>query len=278
MFKIYDGRDRFYQWDLDRKLIVEDASITEVHFCNKTDDCSLVCATYKEGNKTVVNVPNILLQDNWAINVYGYTSNYTKFSERFEVERRTRPADYVYTETEVKTWEDLSERIEALEQGGGGGTVIEGVKEIHVGQYKPTDENIIVWINPDAEGEEYAKKSDVPDVSGFALKTDIPATPNLEPYALKTDIPDVSGFAKQSDIPDLSDYAKKSDIPAAPDLSGYALKSELPNLAPYALKTELPDVSGFTTMAAVEAKEYQTAAQVNALITTALGVIENGTY
>ena len=32
MFKIYDGREQFYQWDLDRKLIVEDAAITEVHF------------------------------------------------------------------------------------------------------------------------------------------------------------------------------------------------------------------------------------------------------
>ena len=48
MFKLQDGRDRFYQWDSDRKLIVEDASITEVHFSNRTDDYSLVCETYVE--------------------------------------------------------------------------------------------------------------------------------------------------------------------------------------------------------------------------------------
>lgn len=38
------------------------------------------------------------------------------------------------------------------------------------------------------------------------------------------------------------------------------------------------DTSTFATMAQVEAKGYQTEANVNALINTALGVIENGTY
>ena len=38
------------------------------------------------------------------------------------------------------------------------------------------------------------------------------------------------------------------------------------------------DTSTFVTMAQVEAKGYQTEAEVNALINTALGVIENGTY
>ena len=29
-------------WDLDQKIIVNDATINEVHFCNKTDENSLV--------------------------------------------------------------------------------------------------------------------------------------------------------------------------------------------------------------------------------------------
>lgn len=64
------------------------------------------------------------------------------------------------------------------------------------------------------------------------------------------------------------------------DLSNYYTKSEVDALIPeevdltgYALKTEIPDVSGFTTMSAVEAKGYQTADDVNALITTAIGNI-----
>ena len=118
MFKIYDGRDHFYQWDLDRKLIVEDAEITQVHFCNRTDDCSLVCETYKEDGLTVVNVPNVLLQEDWRINVYAYDRTYTKFSEQFDVKRRSKPESYVYTETEIKNYDELAARVDEIEKNG----------------------------------------------------------------------------------------------------------------------------------------------------------------
>lgn len=52
----------------------------------------------------------------------------------------------------------------------------------------------------------------------------------------------------------------------------------IPDVSGFALKSEIPDVSSYTTMNAVEAKGYQTEAQVQALINSALGVIENGTY
>ena len=119
MFKIYDGRNQFYQWDLDRKLIVEDANISQVHFCNRTDDCSLVCETYTEDGLTLVNVPNILLQTDWRINVYAYDKNYTKFSEQFDVNRRSKPESYVYTETEVLNYNILLERMDGIEENIG---------------------------------------------------------------------------------------------------------------------------------------------------------------
>lgn len=115
MFKIYDGREKFYQWDSDRKLIVDDASINEVHFCNKTDDCSLVCETYELDGHVVVDVPNILLQDNWRINVYAFDKKYTKYSAIFEVEKRTKPDDYVYTETETITIANIEAMIAEIE-------------------------------------------------------------------------------------------------------------------------------------------------------------------
>lgn len=121
MFSIYDGRESFYQWDLDRKLVVEDSSIKEVHFCNRTDDCSLVVETYAEDGLTLANVPNILLQSDWRINVYAYDGKATKHSATFGVISRTKPSDYVYTETEVKSYEDLEKRVEHLERSGGGG-------------------------------------------------------------------------------------------------------------------------------------------------------------
>lgn len=107
MFSIYDGRESFYQWDLNRKLIVRDKSIKQVHFCNKTDDCSLVVNTYQDGEVTLADVPNILLTQDWRINVYGYDDLYTKYSACFKVKSRTKPADYVYTESEVMRWQDL---------------------------------------------------------------------------------------------------------------------------------------------------------------------------
>lgn len=130
MFKIYDGRNHFYQWDLDRKLIVYDDSITEVHFCNKTDECSIVCEVYTEGSLRLVNVPNILLQDNWRLNVYAYDGTYTKQSKQFDVKSRSKPADYVYTETEVKEWETLEQRITSLENGGIPDIPLEGLATV----------------------------------------------------------------------------------------------------------------------------------------------------
>ena len=123
MFKIYDGRTEFFQWDLDEKLIVEDSTITQVHFSNKTDTLALVCEVYEFEGLRVANVPNILLQNSWDMKVYAYKDNHTVTKERFKVRARTKPADYVYTETEVLSYETLEKRVEALEVGGTGGSI-----------------------------------------------------------------------------------------------------------------------------------------------------------
>lgn len=119
LFKIYDGREQFYQWDIDRKLIVDDAEITQIHFCNRTDDCSLVVESYEQDGLILVNVPNILLQEDWRINVYAYDKNYTKFSKQFDVIRRSKPESYVYTETETLNYNTLLERMEDIEDSIG---------------------------------------------------------------------------------------------------------------------------------------------------------------
>lgn len=118
MFRLLDGRSQFYQWDIDRIIVVEDATIDQVHFCNRTDDCSLICEVYELDGKRVANVPNILLQTDWRINVYAYDSNYTKHCEVFDVIKRSKPADYVYTETEIKNYDELLVRLDEIEQNG----------------------------------------------------------------------------------------------------------------------------------------------------------------
>ena len=103
MFSIYDGREKFFQWDLNRKLIVYEPSIKEVHFSNCLCERARKCETYTEGNLTLVDVPNELLQEYLDIYVYGYDGESTKHSAVFDVVKRTKPEEYVYTPEEIKT-------------------------------------------------------------------------------------------------------------------------------------------------------------------------------
>lgn len=227
MFSIENGRESFFQWDLDQRLIVADSSIKEVHFCNKTDECALISEVYEEEGKRLVNVPNILLQTTWKIRAYAYCDCYTKVEQSFKVNARSKPSDYVYTETEIKNYSDLEERINQIEE--------KGISEEAL--IKALEDYFI--DNPIESGATEAERAQIAQ--------------NTEEIAELKQI-------------DHSQFALKEEIPVIPDLSQYALKSEI------------PDTSTFTTMGAVEAKGYQTEEQVNVLINTALGVIENGSY
>lgn len=111
MFKIVDGRDYFYQWDLDRRIEVADATIAEVHFCNRTDDCSLVV----EVKNGIANVPNIILQKSFDVRVFGYDGKATRYDEVFKVKARSKPSDYIYTETELRTLDHLETKVNEVE-------------------------------------------------------------------------------------------------------------------------------------------------------------------
>lgn len=112
MFKLLDGREHLWQWDLDRQIAVSDSTVTEVHFCNKTNDCSLVVKVV-DG---IANIPNILLQQPFDIRVYAYCDCYTKVEATFKVKARTKPSDYVYTETETLQYSTLGNRIDELQE------------------------------------------------------------------------------------------------------------------------------------------------------------------
>lgn len=104
MFEIADGREEFYQWDINRYLKVNEENITEVHFDNRTEITTLVVKV-KDG---MCAVPNILLQNNSNIRVYAFVDNeYTKIEQVFKVIPRSRPSDYVYNETQVQKIEDV---------------------------------------------------------------------------------------------------------------------------------------------------------------------------
>lgn len=194
MFKIYDGRETFYQWDINQKLIVADDSITEVHFSNRSDNLSLVRDIYNEGDLRVVFVPNVLLQTNWPIKVYAYRKDHTEVSQTFKVIAKAKPQDYVYTPDEVKTWEELNDRVTALEKSGVSPEAIAKAVEDYLTQHPITSN--IVSVNGQT-GEVVLTASDV-----GALPAD-------------TEIPSIAGLAS-------TEYVDNAiaNIPA-PDLSNY---------------------------------------------------------
>lgn len=325
MFKIYDGRKEFYQWDLDRKLIVEDKTISEVHFCNRMGAVSVIRYVYEVNGMYLVDVPNILLQDSFRMNVYGYDKNYTKHSKNFNVVARTRPENYVFTDEDVNSWKELDERINNIEKEAVPEAVIEAVVQDYLDEHPIVDltgyatedfvrEAVGAIDVPEVDLTDYYTKSETKklvenDLAYYATKSFV------EQEIGKIEIPSTEGLATEAFVTqkiaeaelggedvDLSDYYTKEqtdkaieeavgaiEIPEVPSLDGYATEQfvteaigaiDFPetDLSDYALKTEIPDVTGFTTMGAVEAKGYQTEAQVNTLINAALGVIENGTY
>lgn len=104
---IYDGRQSFYQWDLNQRLVADFKVGDEVHFHNNQEPTALVVLTYEFGGKIVADVPNILLQQAYPITAYRYvydgTSACTREERTFLVEERVQPSDYVYNETELYT-------------------------------------------------------------------------------------------------------------------------------------------------------------------------------
>ena len=109
----------FWQWDSGQKLEVHDVTCGEVHFCNGTSDCALVVKIKTEPDGTrVVEVPNILLQTARPIKAYLYQRQadgaQTRTQYKIQVLPRTRPDDYVYTETEVLNYATLKDELDYI--------------------------------------------------------------------------------------------------------------------------------------------------------------------
>lgn len=115
--RIYDGRRQFYQWDLNQQLTAEGlAAGDEIHFANATSTHALVVKAYEAPDGTVVaDVPNALLREAYPIMAYRYItqgdSEHTVETTTFSVQKRPQPSDYIYSETEVLSFEQLIEQV-----------------------------------------------------------------------------------------------------------------------------------------------------------------------
>ena len=190
MFTLRDGRDYLYAWDLNRQIIVDDPSITEVHFSNRTDDRSLVVEVKDEGGLRVANIPNIILQQPWDIIAYAYCpESYTKIEEVLEVKARPKPDDYIYTETEVYTVEEhLSRAIDEAKANG---------------EFKG-DKGDKGDTGPQGHP---GPKGDTTDLTGYATKQQVDNDFNGKQDLVYHDFP----YANQEEAPATDEHAKIFD-------------------------------------------------------------------
>lgn len=112
-----------YQWDTGRTVFIAPDSgyiVHEVHFTTKKMDYAYVVKTYVENGGTYCAIPNILLQQYQDIICYEVRENdageESISTTTFDVIKRNRPVDYVYTEPEKYTYKELENRIEILEE------------------------------------------------------------------------------------------------------------------------------------------------------------------
>ena len=115
MLTLNDGRSDLWQWDTGRTLSV-DADCSQVHFSNKVFGRS-IDVDVTDG---VAIIPDILLQTDNDLNVWAFVgtsdNGYTKISKTFKVNRRNKPADYVFTPTEQTTLSKLVDRLDKIEE------------------------------------------------------------------------------------------------------------------------------------------------------------------
>lgn len=163
MFELIGGAE-LWQWDTGRQIDCAGLQTgTKVQFAY-SDTQTLSTAVKTADGASVADVPNQLLLRSGALMVYAYVTeadgvSYTKYAARFNVQARPKPDDYVYTPTEVQSWQTIRNEIgdlddltttaknnlvaainEAANSGGGGGSVTEAEIEKALG-YKPIGAN-----------------------------------------------------------------------------------------------------------------------------------------
>ena len=151
-------------------------------------------------------------------------ATYAKKTELPDVTTLATKAEVAALKTELVTEETLTENINQFS------TNVDG----KINEAKGELEAKVTAV--DTKLADYAKKTELPDVSGLATKAEVTAA------VAGVQVPSIEGLAKTTDVE--ATYAKKTELP---DVSGLAVKTEVETT--YAKKTELPDISGLATKA-----------------------------
>ena len=128
MLTLNDGRNELWQWDTGRKLTV-DADCSQVHFSNKVFGRS-IDVDVVDGTAII---PDILLQTDKELTAWAFVgtseNGYTKIEKTFKVNRRNKPADYVFTPPEQTSLEELIERLDKIEEAQGPDAIKDAIED-----------------------------------------------------------------------------------------------------------------------------------------------------
>lgn len=145
-----DANGGLYQWDIGQRLrLYGVAAGTRVDYVMGTQVLSV--DSYADGSDVYADIPNILLQESGSIKVLVYVTGEdygeTVCERRLNVLSRAKPSDYVYTETEVKTYDDLEARVAALEENPiSGEDIAEAVADyLAAHPVEETDPTVPAW-------------------------------------------------------------------------------------------------------------------------------------
>lgn len=111
-----DGRTELWQWDTGRKIVVDDKSVSEVHY-SKYSSTQAITREVIDGK---AEIPNFLLQDTHAVTVYAYSGSiengYTVAEKTFNVAKKPKPYNYVETEEDKAILAKLKAEIGYLSE------------------------------------------------------------------------------------------------------------------------------------------------------------------
>lgn len=124
-----NGQLYCWQWETNQRLVIDTLEGYEIEELSckmgiPKDKIGIIeVEIYKENEMIFSNIPDTLLQHEGLIEVWIQTnlefSPATLAHWRFRVKKREKPEDYVYTETDVLTWQELDKRITVLEESSG---------------------------------------------------------------------------------------------------------------------------------------------------------------
>lgn len=275
MLTLNDGRNELWQWDTGRTLTV-DSECSQVHFSNKVFGRS-IDVDVVDG---VASIPDVLLQTDKELTAWAFVgtpeNGYTKISKVFKVNKRNKPADYVFTPPEQTALGEILERLddlEAMQDPDAIKNAVEGYLDNNPIHIKETDPTVPAWAKA-AEKPTYTAR----EVGALPADTKIPA-------ALIVTVTDGKASHTPAEIfsharTDGAVYLEYNHIRFW--LMSYSetecyFVTTAGNNSMFATVGEDGSFDVETTRLATTA-QIPTDDHINSLIDTKLGVIENGSY